>query len=157
RSRIGDELLTVHEKEDFDDGDQERFDRLRRGWDKTTAEIVKLEERQERVEKIRQGIKDGTVRMYDGLPNPQSNPFNMSVRDAALNTIERYNGTGRLSGPAADRLDSLVRDHDPTGSEARYLTAVGDSSYYTAFGKLLASPQDAHLRMTPEEAEAMRN
>ena len=45
---------------------------------------------------------------------------------------------------------------DPLGLDARYLTAVGDPAYATAFGKILADPTNGHLRHEPAEVEAMR-
>ena len=75
-------------------------------------------------------------------------------RDAGLRAVDA--NTGRLSAEAADRLDELLRHGDPGGREADYLAAVGDAAYETAFMKVLAHPQDAHLRFSPDEAEAMQ-
>lgn len=76
------------------------------------------------------------------------------VRDAGLRAIDA--NTDRLPAAAADRLDDLLRHGDPGGHEAEYLAAVADPDYASAFGKVLAHPQDAHLRFSPGEAEAMR-
>jgi HK97 family phage major capsid protein len=77
-------------------------------------------------------------------------------RDAAGRTIERYVASGEMSSTAADRLDELVRRRDPTGVDARYLAAVGDPAYASAFWKVLVDSQHGHLRHTPEEIEAVR-
>jgi len=40
--------------------------------------------------------------------------------------------------------------------EARYLAAVGDPAYHSAFGKLVADPSMGHLRFTPQEVNAVQ-
>jgi predicted phage gp36 major capsid-like protein len=51
----------------------------------------------------------------------------------------------------------LVRDGtDRPALGARYLAAVGDSHYATAFAKILANPGTANLRMTPREQAAVQ-
>jgi HK97 family phage major capsid protein len=77
-------------------------------------------------------------------------------REEGLRTIERYQQSGQLRSEAADRLDNIVRHKDPTGIDARYLAAVGDPDYASAFGKILADPMHGHLRHTPEEVAAMQ-
>jgi HK97 family phage major capsid protein len=79
--------------------------------------------------------------------------FVRADRDAALRTIDR---NAKLSEPGAVAMDRLVRQNDPIGQGSRYLTAVGDPAYLTAFGKLLADPQYGHLRHTPAEVAAMQ-
>jgi HK97 family phage major capsid protein len=71
-----------------------------------------------------------------------------------LQTIERHRGV--LTPEAGDRLDELVRGRDPMGLDARYLAAVGDPHYNSAFGKLLADPMQGHLRFSPQEVKAVR-
>jgi HK97 family phage major capsid protein len=75
-------------------------------------------------------------------------------RSSALRAIERHSNT--LSPEAGDNLTDLVERRDPTGCDARYIAAVANPHYGTAFGKLLADPQHGHLRHTPNEVEAMR-
>jgi HK97 family phage major capsid protein len=77
-----------------------------------------------------------------------------AAHDAGLGTIERYRH--HLTAEAADRLDELVRRHDPSGTDARYLAAVGDPAYNHAFGKTVADPTTGHLRFTPEEVAAVQ-
>ena len=72
-------------------------------------------------------------------------------RERALRAIERL---GLDAGPG-DRLVELV-ERDRSGIDARYVEATADAAYERAFTLLLAHPQDAHLRMTPVEAEAAR-
>lgn len=77
-------------------------------------------------------------------------------RTRAMHTIEAYNRSGVLSAAAADRLDGVLRAGDPNAQTARYLAAVGDPAYGTAFGKMLADPQSGHLRYSAEEVAAHR-
>jgi hypothetical protein len=65
-------------------------------------------------------------------------PHIRAAHDAGFRTIERH--TGALSARAADQLDELVREGDPQGLGARYLAAVGDPAYKTAFGKIAMDP-----------------
>jgi hypothetical protein len=57
---------------------------------------------------------------------------------------------------SAHILENLIKYADPTCLTARYLVAVGDPHYNSAFGKMLARPQDAHLRFSAAETEAVR-
>ena len=76
------------------------------------------------------------------------------ARDQGLRAIDHH--TGVLSGRAADRLERLVREDDPNGDGGRYLSAVGNPHYLTAFKKMLQDPTTGHLRFTPAEVEAVR-
>ena len=69
------------------------------------------------------------------------------TREAGLRAIERHRDL--LGDEAGDRLEELVREHDPLGVGARYLAAVGDPAYDSAFGKLLMDPMHGHLRFNP--------
>ena len=50
----------------------------------------------------------------------------------------------------------MLRTTDRDGSDARYLAAVGDPDYASAFWKAMPDPARGHLSFTPREAEAMR-
>ena len=94
----------------------------------------------------------GYPRHYEG---DASMPHHVrQARDAGLRTIERHEGV--LSREAADNLDNVVRRRDPQGTTARYLAAVGNPHYSSAFGKILVDPTQGHLRFSPEEVEAVR-
>ncbi len=78
-------------------------------------------------------------------------------RSRALHTIGRYYDQADLSTRAADTLDRATQPFsDPKGELSRYLVAVGNEHYGTAFQKMMQSPGDAHLRFTPEEHEAVQ-
>jgi HK97 family phage major capsid protein len=77
-------------------------------------------------------------------------------RDQALRMLDDYGADGVLSAAAGDRLDEVLRAKDPVGGTARYLNAVGDPAYASAFGKMLADPSTGHLRFDPAEVEAVR-
>ena len=49
-----------------------------------------------------------------------------------------------------------VRDGDPLGVGARYISAVGSEHYATAFSKMLKDPTNGHLRFSKQEVEAVR-
>ena len=61
-----------------------------------------------------------------------------------------------LSADAAGAMEELLRHDTPTSIGAKYIAAVGDDAYNSAFSKVMADPQTGHLRMTGEEHEAMR-
>jgi hypothetical protein len=74
--------------------------------------------------------------------------------DLGLRAIERH--SAHLSTDAGTRLERLVRSDDPLGIGARYLSAVGDPHYHSAFGKLITDPTTGHLRFSPQEVAAVR-
>lgn len=73
-------------------------------------------------------------------------------QDAALRAIESRANV--LTTKAGDRLVELVR-RDHTGHDSRYLAAVADPAYRSAFVKRLMRPDTAHQEFTPEEAQAV--
>jgi len=76
------------------------------------------------------------------------------VKDQALRAIERH--AEFSSTEASERVENVVRRRDPNGIIARYLTAVGNEDYATAFAKMLGDPQMAHLKFSAREVEAVR-
>src|SRR6266511_2367465 len=83
-----------------------------------------------------------------------SPPHIRQAHEDGLRSIERYSDV--LEAPAADRLDSLIRNYDPAGLSGRYLAAVGNEHYNSAFGKMISDPTTGHLRFSPQEVEAVR-
>lgn len=88
-------------------------------------------------------------------PTRQTDPAGQT-RDAALRTLERHLDQGQLTTEAVDRVDELVRDRDPMGVDAAYVTAAGSEEYDQAFGKMLRYGDGAVLRMTREEQDAVQ-
>jgi HK97 family phage major capsid protein len=87
---------------------------------------------------------------------PSGNRQARQHRDAAMRTIDRHVNQGDLTAEAADRVDQLVRERDPMGLDAAYVTAAGSEAYDTAFGKMLRYGDGAVLRMTGEEQQAVQ-
>lgn len=75
------------------------------------------------------------------------------VRERALRTLERH--AEHFAVGSDTEIDNLIRHHDPSEVGARYITAVGDEHYGTAFGKLLQHGQWAAAQMTREETAAL--
>jgi HK97 family phage major capsid protein len=64
-----------------------------------------------------------------------------------------------LTPQAGDALDELVRDPDEQdrhGLAGRYLEAVSDPNYESAFWRLVRDPMFGHLEMSGDEVEAIR-
>jgi HK97 family phage major capsid protein len=74
-------------------------------------------------------------------------------RDAGLRAIDQHSGL--LTNRAGERLEGALRS-DHTGVGGRYLAAVANPHYSSAFGKMIADPNSGHLRFTPAEVEAAR-
>jgi HK97 family phage major capsid protein len=133
-------------------------------WDDLHAEreelVSTINERRTRERQLRMALDSGDpARATPGYdPGPHGDSAVAGVhgleRDRALRTIERY--APEQSSDSADRIDHLVREGDPLGIGARYITAVGDPHYGSAFLKMLKDPTTGHLRFSPEEVEAVR-
>jgi HK97 family phage major capsid protein len=136
-------------------GDEERLVNLDRGIERLNNVMSEIADTGNRLERLRSLAEkpENIERTYEEIGREPSdrNPD----RDAALRTIERFAGS-RLRSEAADELDDLVRSRDPSGTDARYLTAVGDPAYNSAFGKLVTDPTHGHLKLDAGEVEAVR-
>src|SRR4051794_30789667 len=71
----------------------------------------------------------------------------------AMRTLESHHPR-TLSADAAGAMEGVLRNDTPTAIGARYISAVGDDDYTSAFGKILGDPQTGHLRFTPQEHAA---
>jgi len=112
--------------------------------------------RDERERRLRELAENPANR--EDPPAPASAPVSderSRARDEALRTVERYVGS-ELRSEAADRLDWVLREQDPMGVGARYVKAVGEPAYNSAFGKLIQDPAQGHLRFTPQEVTAVQ-
>jgi hypothetical protein len=90
------------------------------------------------------------------VEDASSDPSLRKARSEALGAVDYYTQRDQLNSTAADRLDGLIRRDGPRALAGRYLTAIGDPAYLSAFGKLLADPTTGHLRFSAKEAEAVR-
>jgi HK97 family phage major capsid protein len=117
-----------------------------------------LEARRSRVRELARGARPNGRDIEAGVGYGDV----VATRDApgahadALRAIERHVDSGGLRSEAADRLDDLVRRHDPMGIDSAYLAAVGDSAYMDAFGKILAYGSTAPVRMSAQELDAVQ-
>jgi HK97 family phage major capsid protein len=145
-------------------GEEERLGNLARGIEALDQRIAELDgqyrdhvsefaENPGNVERMEQARP---ARLADTLDASNQAPHLVRARDQALRTLERWSASGHLSGEATDRMNDLVLRNDPHAQGARYVTAVGDPAYFSAFGKILADPTSGHLRFNPHEVEAVR-
>lgn len=143
-------------------GLDERRENMNRGVAKLDAEIADLTAKAEDGEAKRARVLELGDRGEPGdggVPLPGSEPRSPRrdanpTRDAALRMIEEHRDS--FAPKSGDTIDRLVRRGDPTGIAGRYIAAVGDDSYASAFGKMLSDPQSGHLRFTPQEVESVR-
>ena len=132
----------------------------REEWNRLNETIDEFEARRERIAELagsRRNVESGdgaTFRHDWNRADDPQDPRLREARDLGLRAIQRNEGA--LRAEAADNLDGLVRSNDPTGIAARYLDAVGDPAYNTAFGKMVMDPMSGHLRFTTQEVEAVR-
>jgi HK97 family phage major capsid protein len=164
-ARLDVDLADLHvddagELRDLDGGEQARFDRLLNLRGRAEARLRDYD----RAAAAYARNPGAAQRAYGNLDQPRTRTAGLAEvpprvaedRNRALRTLDEYRANDVLSAAAADRLDSVLRTKDPTGGTARYLSAVGDPAYGTAFGKMLADPATGHLRFDPAEVEAVR-
>jgi HK97 family phage major capsid protein len=152
------------------EGHRERADNLRRGLAAAQGFVDDMEstltDRSERVEAMRTlgGRPENTEGGWrepsylGGMSDlePDRAPDHLvRARDVGYRAIERVHTEGVMSDHAAGRMEKLVRG-DGSGIAGRYLSAVGDPAYGTAFCKMLQYGEGASLRMSPREIESFR-
>lgn len=81
-------------------------------------------------------------------------PHVQTAHDEGLRAISMHESL--LSTRAADQLDRLVREGDVQGFGSRYMSAVADPAYESAFMTLLRDPAHGHLRFSAQEVDAVR-
>jgi HK97 family phage major capsid protein len=157
RERIFSEIQNLQARAEVDghEGIEERLGNLNRGLQAADDRIADLEqelgryayiERQAQDPRNIDGYQESAERRYDG---PRS-----EARDKALKTIERFQD--RFDGAESqDRMDTLIRE-EKGDLLARYISAVGDENYRSAFRKMLADPTTGQMKLTPAEGEAIR-
>lgn len=72
------------------------------------------------------------------------------TRDRAMRAIERSG----LTGPAADRLDRILRSEE-TPVHAAYIAAVASDDYKSAWRKVMGDPERATFELSNSEREAL--
>jgi HK97 family phage major capsid protein len=149
------------ELRDKSDDEQTRFNELLDIRDEAVKRARQLRD----IEDVYRKHPGATERAYMGAgpadhggwaTAPGADPSLQQVRSAAMRTVERYSARRVLNSAAADRIDQVLREGDPSALTARYLTAVGDENYSSAFMKLLRDPQHGHLRYSADEARAVQ-
>jgi len=122
-------------------------------WDKEVRGAVRNPRAVERA-----GAEDrgGGGQRFRGAGYGEVPPRVAEDRDRAFRVMDEYRASDVLSARAADRLDEVLRGKDPAGATARYISAVGDPAYRTAFSKMLMDPATGHLRFSAEEVGAVR-
>jgi HK97 family phage major capsid protein len=152
-------LEQLHELEDEAHG--QPFDEAQKArWNDLNAELDEYRVRRERLIELARDPRNteaGSVyetkltrtRFDEAAPEHVR-----AAHDDGLRAIERNRHL--LSPAAGDRLDELVRLQDRSGIDARYLAAVSDPHYLSAFGKLVADPTHGHLRYSQPEVAAVQ-
>jgi HK97 family phage major capsid protein len=122
--------------------------------------------RDEYADVLRDGVRGGRFASEDGDGatadlNWRSAESHQDSRrradiDGGLRAIQRCEKLDGFSNESAKRVEKMLRSTDRDGVDARYLAAVGDPDYATAFWKAMPNPSTGHLSFTPREAEAMR-
>jgi HK97 family phage major capsid protein len=150
------------ELRELDDAGQQRFDRLSNLRSRAEARL-RQHDAIERVYNRGGGLEQWgdapgeSVDRRGWVTAPGADPSLAQFRTAAMRTLERYQRSDVLSARAADTIDGVLRRGDPQAITARYLSAVGNDAYCSAFGKMLSDPQMGHLRFSKEEVEAVRD
>jgi HK97 family phage major capsid protein len=140
--------------------------------DRKTAELwnalnEQLEEFEVREQRIRELVGKGQVESSTD-PYQTRRPIRRTVardeprhraaaREVGLRAINMHAEV--LTAKAGDTLEDLVRDPDERdryGLAGRYLEAVSDPNYESAFWRLLRDPQFGHVGMTDAETHAIR-
>ncbi len=160
RDRLFTELDNARARADGSDGQEERIGNLNRAVEKADSEIADLEAQYgrsaylDRLAGDTRNLESVDVRSDDRVSERVWRTPAATDVDRALRTVESYEG--RMETGAADRIDRLVRRGDGNNIGARYVEAVGDPAYRSAFGKMLADMTTGHLRFSSEEVEAVR-
>jgi HK97 family phage major capsid protein len=167
-ARLDADLADLHvdgagELRELDGEEQARFDRLMNLRGRAVARleehdyIAQVMTRPGAMQRAYGNLPAGEpVTRGDWVTAPNADPSLAQFRHAAMSTLDRYRASDVLSAAAGDRVDGVLRRGDPHALTARYVAAVGDPHYASAFGKIVADPTTGHLRFSPEEVAAVR-
>jgi len=157
-------IHNTHRGRRFSDAIRQEWNQLNAERDELAGIAEETTRRRQRLEAIVNSNPHAVERVAPAQTRQRSpwaaapaDPFDPAAqRDAAMRVLDHYSSQGVLNAEAADRADHVLRHADSTGDTAKYLTAVGDPAYASAFGKLLADPVMGHNRFSGEEVEAVR-
>ncbi len=164
RAQIGEldgELITLSDKGVLDDSDEERWSDLIAKRDAISPELQKLEERAERIERIKsekraeiRGVPEVMVRTpadeYRGV-DVRKLDFR-AARDGALRTLEDREQTSALDTQQLDHLDRTVRRDTDI---ARRILVTENDAYRSAWHKMVSDSQAAAY-LSDEERHALQ-
>jgi hypothetical protein len=86
------EMCVLHARDDADaPGVRERWDRTVRQRDTVAAELDVPEQRAAKIDDIRTGLENGTVRMVDGIPDSISLTERASANDTIASALRALN------------------------------------------------------------------
>ena len=161
----------IEQAREFDDTPRSEWPPdVARAWRNHAEELARhgaiLDQLQARDRQMLESARNGTAHIESGdgrridrgpTSRPEEPPWLAGQRDQALRAIDQcHRDQPLMLDKSAHILENLIKYADPTCLTARYLVAVGDPHYNSAFGKMLARPQDAHLRFSAAETEAVR-
>jgi HK97 family phage major capsid protein len=127
----------------------------RREYDRNDARIRALETEIRELEDDRSGGRNGPGREGEITRRRSTRRPTRSLdedQEDAMRLVEKR--SHQLDSAAGDRLQDLI-ERDRSGVDCRYLAAVADPAYRSAFAKRLARPDTAHQEFTPDEARAV--
>jgi hypothetical protein len=125
----------------------------RREWNSLNEELEEVEARNRRLLELDgnpRATEAGATFDVPGARRAVSGPH-ADDKSRALRAIENIG----LSARAGDRLDALIRE-DRSGIDSRYLAAVSDDAYLSAFLRKLIDPEHARDEFSAEEVWAVR-
>jgi HK97 family phage major capsid protein len=144
QTRVADDHPAVRDREDHFEPCDAFLGHSERSWEDRIRQLADSPDHQEA------GAVFHTPRSRDRDAAPGSAG---EARDLALRAIESR--SGELSSTAGDRLVELV-ERDRSGLDARYLHAVSDPAYESAFlRKLTQPPNSATSAAPPDEGAAV--
>jgi HK97 family phage major capsid protein len=150
------------ELRELDGAEQRRWDQLMHLRSRAEARLRAHDEgmrayRRSGAVEIAYGNLGESVERNGWVTAPGSDPALARLRTDAMRMLEEHRRTDVLSAARADAIDGVLRRGDPQAITARYLAAVANDHYMSAFGKMVTDPQMGHLRFSREEVEAVRD
>jgi HK97 family phage major capsid protein len=145
RDRLQGELdgLAEEYRDSHDEGTLERMGNLKRGIVSAEREIV--------MEAATDPAHREETNAIPPTPERDTAPGGED-RQAALRALEAR--SGEMEAEATDRIDDLIR-RDKLGTEARYLRAVAEPAYLSAFMKKVSGGGGAEAMLNRDEQAAM--